>query len=215
MNRISIKNLSGDIIVIENIKNKDILEIKKDYIKYFNLKNNEIIDIDKLMFLDSNGNELWLGMKLSDLNIEVIYTFITPPYIMPECINIISPMSLPNDSISYFVFTYEKNKIGHPIVLSIGNIDIYFYQELGKHCFKYDPFEKNIFYNSKDNSKNSRLVELNDYKDNEYKIKVDIGDIGERRHKPVIRLREPLRNEVEKIETDLIFYKCTRIKLDS
>jgi hypothetical protein len=214
MKTISIKNLAGDIIIIENIEN--IIDIKKEYIKYVKIKNDEIIDIDKLVFLDSNGNELWLGMKLHDIlkTDPLIYAFITPPYIISECLNMISPMSLPNDSISYFVFTYEKNKIGHPIVLSIGNIDITFHQELGRHCIKYDPIKKNIFYNSKSNSKNSRLIELN-IEDNEDKIRVDIGDIGERRHKPIIKLREPLRNEVEKIDTDLIFYKCTRIKLDS
>jgi hypothetical protein len=220
---ISIKNLAGDIVFIDvnNIVISNFFDLKKEYIKKYTEEYKQEIDIDKLMFLDENGNEFHTKFKISKFSeISDIYAFIIPPYVISECLHIDSPLPLPNNVISYFVFKYEMNKIGHPIVLSIGNTNIIFNQDSGKHCFKYDPIEKKIFYNSRYNSKNSTLIDLNGIKgihteeNQEDKISVNIGDIGIR-CKPNIILKEPSRSDVEQLDTDLIFYKCSRIKIDS
>ena len=207
---ISIKNLAGDIVVIDVCKDIVIFfDLKKEYIKKFKDEYNKEIDIDKLMFLDENGCELHKTFKITS-EISEIFAFTIPPYVISECLEKEKPLPLPDNVISYFVFKYEMNKIGNPIVLSIGDIRITFNQDSGKHCFKYDPIEKKIFYNTKYNSKNSRLIDLNSInnaQNQENKISIDIGDIGIR-HKPIIQLKEPSRSEVEQLDTELIFYKC-------
>jgi len=213
---ISIKNLAGDFVIIDvdNLNISDFFDLKKEYIKKYTEEYKQEIDIDKLMFLDENGNEFHKKFKISKISeISEMYAFIIPPYVISECLHIDSPLALPNNVISYFVFKYKMNKIGNPIVLSIGNTNIVFIQDSGKHCFKYDPIEKKIFYNSRHNSKNSRLIDLNGINgiQGEDKISVNIGDIGIR-HKPNISLKEPSRSEVEQLDTDLIFYKLTGLK---
>jgi len=214
---ISIKNLAGDIIFIDitGVTNDiTIFDLKTEYVQRFQDEYKQQIDIDKLMFLDRNGNELSLRNKLSQMSqmtemteMYEIIAFISPPYIPLECLECLecldteSPLSLPKDLISYFSFSYKRYDM-NPVVLHIGNTSIIFNEDPGTYFFKYDPIEKIIFYKKKFLRNSSKLIKL--VENHEDKIRVDVNKSYEK----YIELKEPSRSEVEMLDVDFIFYKC-------
>lgn len=197
---ISIKNFAKDVIFINITDEMTILDLKKEYVKKFQDEYKQEINIDKLMFLDENGNELYERYRLSQISqMSEIISFIIPPYIISECLNTEYPLSLPKDLVSYFVFSYKRYI--NPIVLYIGNTSIIFNDNYGTYFFKYDPIEKTIFYKKKFLRNSSTLIKLDEVHE-EDKIRVNC--------EKCVQLKEPSRSEVEMLDVDFIFYKCVK-----
>ena len=75
---ISIKNLAGDFVIIDvdNLNISDFFDLKKEYIKKYTEEYKQEIDIDKLMFLDENGNEFHKKFKISKIS-EILLSITT------------------------------------------------------------------------------------------------------------------------------------------